>query len=158
MATRGVFQLKKLSIYYCEFGGSSRTIRQYIGDGHLIAWATDRPHINIEVIRRGNRHPYVHADYLTSTEKNSHQISVKNFDDVREIEAVLNQLANRSGRKISRITKNVLSDTPSIQGIWTPFLNLQHEEPFDVQFVDIPPVAAAGESIEEASHHTSYSN
>jgi hypothetical protein len=44
MATRGVFQLHKLSIYYCEHGGSSQMLRKYIASGRLSQWATDHPH------------------------------------------------------------------------------------------------------------------
>lgn len=143
MATRGVFQLQKLTLHYCEIGGSSRAIREYIGEGHLVAWATARPHIRVEVLRRQNRHPYVRADYLTNAKSNIHQISVKNLDSWEEVEAALDQLSNRSGRKIQKITKPIVTDTPSVQGIWTPFLNLQHEPAFDVQILEAPPPAPA---------------
>lgn len=146
MATRGVYQLKKLTLKYCEVGGSSRAMREFIGDGHLVQWATERPHINIEVQRRQNRHPVVHADYLTNTENYLHQVSVKNYESWEDVQAVLEQLSNRSGRKIKKITKPIVTDTPSIQGIWTPFLNLQHEPAFKVQFVDVPEKPAASES------------
>jgi len=147
MATRGVFQLRKLTLNYCEVGGSSRAMREYIGDGHLVAWATARPHVQIEVKRRQNRHPYVHADYLTSTKKNIHQVSVKSVDSWRDVEFVLDKLANRSGRKVKKFLKPIITQTPSIQGIWTPFLNLQTEPNFSVKFIDTPEKpAAASES------------
>ena len=138
MATRGIFQLRKLTLKYCEVGGSSRGIREYIGDGHLVKWATEHPHVNIEVVRRQNRHPVVHADYLTSPSDTKHQISVKNKEAWEDVEAVLDQLANRSGRKIKKTTVPVVTDTPSIQGVWTPFLNLHLEPSFKVEFLDAP--------------------
>ena len=38
MATRGVTQLQKLTLKYCEYGGSSRAMRDYIANGQLAAW------------------------------------------------------------------------------------------------------------------------
>ena len=146
MATRGIFQLRKLTLKYCEVGGSSRGIREYIGDGHLVKWATEHPHVNIEVVRRQNRHPVVHADYLTSPTETKHQISVKKKESWEDVDAILNQLANRSGRKIKKITMPVVTDTPSIQGVWTPFLNLQLESAFKVEILDAPEKLPTSES------------
>lgn len=125
MATRGVFQLKRLSVYYCEHGGSSRSIREFIANGRLSEWAAAHPHVDIHVNRRNGKHPYVHGDYKTAAAV--HQVSVKN-SSLNDIEDVLDMLHNRSGRKITKITKPVLTDTPSIQGVWTPFLNLSDTE------------------------------
>lgn len=135
MATRGVFQLSKVTLHYCEVGGSSRAMREYIGNGQLASWATSHPHVSIEVKRRNGHHPYVHADYLTNSKSVLHQVSVKNYESWDLVEEVLVMLSNRSGRKISKIIKPVLTDTPSIQGVWTPFLNLQHEPAFRVEIV-----------------------
>lgn len=44
MATRGVFQLRRLRLHYCEHGGSSRTLRDYIASGRLARWAEEHPH------------------------------------------------------------------------------------------------------------------
>ena len=35
MCTRGVFQLRKLSLYFCDFGGSSRGVRQALASQEL---------------------------------------------------------------------------------------------------------------------------
>jgi large subunit ribosomal protein L43 len=86
MATRGILQCTKLLLHYCEVGGSSRAIREYIGNGHLVAWAAAHPHIEIEVNRRNGHHPYVQADYLTKQKTNIHQVSVKNVEKWKEVE------------------------------------------------------------------------
>jgi large subunit ribosomal protein L43 len=135
MATRGVYQLRRLRLYYCEIGGSSKAIRDYIGNGKLVEWAKERPHVNIEVHRRNGNHPYIGADYL-SNGKTQHQITVRNAESWEKVQDVMNQLANRSGRKIKKITKDVITQTPSIQGVWTPFLNLQHEPVFHIEIID----------------------
>mmetsp|Transcript_4072 Transcript_4072/g.5353 ORF Transcript_4072/g.5353 Transcript_4072/m.5353 type:complete len:136 (+) Transcript_4072:147-554(+) len=128
MATRGIVQLQKLKLMYCEHGGSSRAIRDFISSD-LVPWANAHPSTEIQVIPRNGNHPYVQGEYLTKVTQ--HQVCVKNLT-VEDVQEVCDMLANRSGRKITKIVTPVLTDTPSCQGIWTPFLNLQHEEPFKV--------------------------
>ena len=132
MATRGVFQLKKLRLFYCEHGGSSRAIRDFLGSGKMIDWANEHPHVEIVVQIRNGKHPYVKSEYLTQAA--SHQICVKNSTP-KYIEEVLDKMNNRSGRKIKKLVKPVYTATPSIQGVWTPMLDLRHRT-FPVRFVE----------------------
>jgi large subunit ribosomal protein L43 len=133
MATRGVFQCQKLTMYYCEFGGSSQAVRDFLASGKLIQWAKERPHLAIQVRVRNGKHPNVRADYLTS-KRHAHQICLKsNKASSPDVVKVLNQLNNRSGRKITKLTKPVYSDTPSVQGVWTPSLNLHLMPKFPMQ-------------------------
>ena len=84
--------------------------------------------VDIHVTPRNGHHPYIQGNYKTcSTIK--HQVSVKNSESFRDIQQVLDMLHSRSGRKITKITTPVLTDTPSIQGVWTPFLSLAEEQP-----------------------------
>eukprot|EP00522_Entomoneis_paludosa_P007762 CAMPEP_0172443140 /NCGR_PEP_ID=MMETSP1065-20121228/3445_1 /TAXON_ID=265537 /ORGANISM="Amphiprora paludosa, Strain CCMP125" /LENGTH=142 /DNA_ID=CAMNT_0013193261 /DNA_START=94 /DNA_END=522 /DNA_ORIENTATION=- len=136
MATRGIVQLKKLILNYSEFGGSSRAMRAFLSEGHIIQWAEKHPETQIEVNVRNGRHPYVQGHYETRVTQ--HQVCVKNLEGPSDIREVCDMLANRSGRKITKIVAPVLTDTPSIQGIWTPFLNLQHETPFEVSIREPP--------------------
>lgn len=133
MATRGVFQLTKLRLNYCEFSGSSATVREYIGNGPLVAWARKNENVAIEVVVRNGKHPYLEAEYQSNTTQ--HQICLKNKADAKAVEKVFDTLRNRSGRKISKITQPIKTSTPSIQGVWTPFLNLQNEPKFKVQLM-----------------------
>jgi hypothetical protein len=66
MATRGVFQCKKLTLYYCEHGGSSQAARDYLNSKQLIQWAKDRPSVEIRVRVRNGKHPYIKAEYLSA--------------------------------------------------------------------------------------------
>jgi len=132
MATRGVFQLQKLRLYYCEHGGSSRAMRDYLGSGALVDWATEHPHVEIIVQPRNGHHPYINAAYKTQAV--AHQISVKNFDSPKDIAQVVDKLHNRSGRKIKKVKSNVVTATPSIQGVWSPMLDLR-DKPFSIRFV-----------------------
>ena len=132
MATRGINQLKKLSIRYCEHGGSSDAVRTYLQQSpHLINFANENPHISIVVKPRNGRHPYIQGEYVTGQSK---QICVKNTAEKR-IKEVISALRNTSGRKIVRLGGlAVRGDCPSIQGVWTPMLNLG-EKPFEINIV-----------------------
>jgi large subunit ribosomal protein L43 len=134
MATRGVFQLSTLRLYYCEHGGSSRAIREFLSNGRLTEWAVAHPHVDVEVKPRNGQHPFVEGDYKTMAA--AHQISVKNHEHWKYVQQTCDMLHSRSGRKITKITTPVLTDTPSIQGVWTPFLNLQAVPDFNVQIHD----------------------
>jgi len=133
MATRGVFQLQKLRLYYCEHGGSSRAIRDYLASGQLVDWACEHPNVEIIVQLRNGHHPFLRGEYKTQAA--AHQICVKNAAAPQVIQDTVEKLHNRSGRKIKKLTKPVYSTTPSIQGVWTPFLGLRTES-FPIQFVN----------------------
>jgi large subunit ribosomal protein L43 len=133
MATRGVFQCQKLTMFYCEHGGSSQTVRDFLASGKLIRWAKERPHLTIQVRVRNGKHPFVKADYLTS-KPHAHQVCLKSNQALSpDIRKVLDQLNNRSGRKITKFTKPVQTQTPSVQGVWTPALNLHLTPEFPMQ-------------------------
>lgn len=130
MATRGVVQLKKLIITYCEHSGSSRGVREFLAT-KVVHWAENHPETQVEVVTRNGygKHPFIQGEYISKVVQ--HQVCVKNLE-IKDIWDTCSMLANRSGRKITKINNPVLTDTPSCQGIWTPYLNLQQEPPFEV--------------------------
>jgi len=62
MAVRGVYQLKEVLFRYCDIGGSSRGIREYI-QTTLIPFSESNPQINFKVAIKRNRHPCITASY-----------------------------------------------------------------------------------------------
>ena len=133
MATRGIQQLRKLRIRYCEVGGSSATVRDYLKNSpHLINFATENPHVDIIVKSRNGHHPYIQGEYVTGQSK---QICVKNTTEKRILE-VMGMLRNTSGRKIQQLGGlAVRGDCASVQGVWTPMLNLGGTQ-FDIVVED----------------------
>ena len=128
MATRGIKQLQKLHVVFCEHGGSSTPVREYIKSAKIVQFAVDNPTVEVIASLRNGHHPYVKADYLTGFSK---QVCVKN-EPVERIEIVVAMLNNSSGRKITKIGSPIKTDTPSVQGIWTPMLDIA-QKPFQVQ-------------------------
>ena len=80
---------------------------------------------------RPGKHPYVRGEYLTG---NSKQECVKN-QPVSEIRKALERLNNSSGRKLVKFEKPVITQTPSVQGVWTPMLDI-YKEQWDVRIVE----------------------
>lgn len=131
MATRGIKQLVKLRVVFCEHGGSSTSVRDYISHGNIITFAKKNPTVEVIAQLRNGKHPYIKAEYRTG---NSKQVCVKN-ETIERIEDVVELLNNSSGRKITKITKPVRTQTPSVQGVWTPMLDIANE-PFSIKFVE----------------------
>ena len=132
MATRGVFQLTKLKIVYCEHGGSSKHVREFLTSGKVLEWAAAHPSVEVDVLVRNGKHPYVQGEYLTGPSK---QIGVKN-EDISWLRKAMNMLFNSSGRKIKKLDQPVITATPSIQGIWSPMLDLGHAPYENIKIVE----------------------
>jgi large subunit ribosomal protein L43 len=64
MCTRGVFQLRKLSVYFCDFGGSSAGVRKVLMSPQLKEFMTANEHIEFNFIVKRNYHPFVTGAYI----------------------------------------------------------------------------------------------
>jgi large subunit ribosomal protein L43 len=126
MATRGIKQLKHLHIVYCEHGGSSSNIRQYISShtSKIITFCQSNPTVQVLTKLRNGKHPYIKADYVTGYSK---QVCIKN-EPVGRITKVIQMLNDSSGRKITKIGGPIKTQTPSVQGVWTPMLDIANKE------------------------------
>jgi len=131
MATRGVKQLQTLRIAYCNHGGSSESVREYIASGKIVEFAKENPTVNVIGELRNGKHPYIKAEYLTGFHK---QICVKN-ESLRRIQEVIQMLNNSSGRKIKPIEASTQTDKPSVQGIWTPMLDIVQKN-FKIEMIN----------------------
>jgi len=131
MATRGVKQLLKLRLVYCEHGGSSRSIRDYLSSRKVIDFASVNPSVQVIAQLRNGKHPYVKAEYLTGSDK---QVCIKN-ETMERVERVVQMLNDTSGRKITKINGPVRTHKPTIQGVWTPMLDIANTK-FDIEMVE----------------------
>ncbi|KAI9598730.1 thioredoxin-like protein [Syncephalis fuscata] len=111
-----VLQCRKLVFQYCEKSGSSRGINEYLKT-HLIPFAKENPQIEILVTPRPAKHPIIRGYYLNGREK---IVCVRNTEPKRIAETV-QLLRDTSGMKVKVFKKPVISDTPSVRGIWSPF-------------------------------------
>lgn len=63
MATKGVWQLKQVTIRYCQHGGSSRYVRQLLSDERFVKFVEENPQVQFETELKGARHPVLIGDY-----------------------------------------------------------------------------------------------
>ena len=64
MANRGVPQLKYLRLYFCDFGGSSQGVRQFLQSQESVEYMEKNPHVKLEIYMRRGKHPYLSSTYL----------------------------------------------------------------------------------------------
>mmetsp|Transcript_18320 Transcript_18320/g.38118 ORF Transcript_18320/g.38118 Transcript_18320/m.38118 type:complete len:132 (+) Transcript_18320:213-608(+) len=129
MATHGKRQLLRLTLSYCPYGGSSNGIKTVIKD-YLRPIALANPDLEIAVETRGGRHPFVRGEYLTGWDKT---IGVKNEDPAKIVDKIT-MLNESSGRKLTKFTKPVYEKRMSVQGRWTPGLDIK-DDVFEVKEV-----------------------
>jgi len=112
MCTRGVWQLNKLVVRYCEHSGSSQGVRAWLTN-QLVPYAKANPQIQFVAFRRPAKHPVVVGEYLTDGTKS---LSLKGCS-WQQVQMRIDYL--RDSRPI-RLRKwaRPFRVTPSVQGGW----------------------------------------
>jgi len=114
MARYGGWTMRKLTVAYCEFSGSSRGAREFV-ETMLPAFKQKFPQYEVATEIRKGKHPYVRGDYVKGIPR---IVGVKNLP-VDEIEFHVKNLRRHTNDKATHLKKRVLTKTPSIQGKWT---------------------------------------
>ena len=93
MSIRGVWQLLRLNVNYCDHSGSSRHVRAFVRSG-LTEYAAEYPHAEVtSTVRRGH-HPHVTAHFRNGNEKT---VDLRNKTE-EEIKFQLYYLFNAKGK------------------------------------------------------------
>ena len=124
-----VLPCKRITMTYCNFGGSSAGMRDFLRM-RLAKFAQQHPGVEIRVLEKPGKHPVITGEYATPNAamnagslKNGNatkQICVRKWN-IDVIENKLNILLNSSGKKLSKPKHTVVSENPSVRGIWSPF-------------------------------------
>ena len=121
MSLKGIKQLKELKVLYSDLDGSSKGIREWMRTS-LLSLATNNPELLITTEKKRSVHPYLRGIYING---NTKTICVRNKEP-DEINDFAMFLRNQIGRRMNTTgyKKPVLSNRPSIQGVWHEKLNL----------------------------------
>lgn len=105
----------KITVQYCNWGGSSSGMREILKAGKLNEIASNKPHLFFEIVKRQG-HPKLEFHYNNDTTKN---IEVRNLSP-SEIITKIQEFSQNSGNALSKFNQRVLSMNESVRGIWSP--------------------------------------
>lgn len=111
-------QLQRVTVLFDKARSDSAGAREFIQED-LLDFASKYPGIVVYLQPKRNKAPYIIAEYLNGREASVH---ISNFNRI-EVNQWMNYLRCRSGEPIYELMKMWRTETPSIQGIWHPFLN-----------------------------------
>lgn len=120
-----VLPCKRITMTYCNFGGSSAGMREFLRL-RLSKFAKQYPEVEFKVVEKVGQHPVLKGEYSTpnatsdSSKDAFKQICVRKWN-IDVIENKLKLLINSSGKKLSKPKHTVVSTNPSVRGIWSPF-------------------------------------
>lgn len=64
MSIAGVRQLKVLTIRFCQYGGSSRGVRDFL-TSRLAQFKEENPTLTVNVVAKNGQHPILIGEYRT---------------------------------------------------------------------------------------------
>ena len=77
MCSRGIYQLERFRLHFCDFGKSSNGVRELLKSQELTQFLDKNPQIKLDLIVQRGKHPCVYGQYINGYEKS---ISLRNND------------------------------------------------------------------------------
>ncbi|KNE61023.1 hypothetical protein AMAG_06783 [Allomyces macrogynus ATCC 38327] len=110
-------QIKRIVFNYCERSGSSRGLIDFF-QRDLVQFAEAHPHVEMVVHPRPSKHPLVKGTFISGRQK---VLCVKNMSskEIQEHIKLLTEAADAHAKPA--IKGGVVSSTPAVRGIWSPF-------------------------------------
>nr|CAD7402119.1 unnamed protein product [Timema cristinae] len=131
---RVVMQLQRITFKFCKNHGASRGIREFL-ETDLIDFSKNNPGIVVYVKPRRHRSPNLTVEYCKYSKVTNSRIEMNGERQVvnchnfsrEEVSKWVTLLRTQSGNPTIRYRKLWHTDSPSIQGPWTPFTNRRPE-------------------------------
>ncbi|ODV77918.1 uncharacterized protein CANTADRAFT_96584 [Suhomyces tanzawaensis NRRL Y-17324] len=105
----------RISLQYCNWGGSSTGLRELLKTGRLDKLASEKKGIFFDINKK-NGHPTASFHYNNDTIKT---VEIANLKP-SEILAKIDEHSQRSGNDLFKFNHKVLSINDSVRGIWSP--------------------------------------
>ena len=64
MSNRGIRQLKNVRLYFCDFGGSSVGVRDFMKSESIKNYVDTNTHLNLDIFMKRGYHPYMSSTYI----------------------------------------------------------------------------------------------
>jgi len=139
---RFVLQCQRMTIKFCKAHGGSNGVREFI-ECHLVDFARNNPGVVVYLKPRRHRSPVVVAEYLNGGRE---WLPLENMKK-EEVAKWLEVLRTSAGYGEMHYRSYHHTDTPSIQGAWTPFVHKSPEQNLatfpqeDINPANMPPSA-----------------
>lgn len=130
MVSRGIRQLQRINVFYCDIGGSSKTLREVLKSERLFNYVKDLPSVKFEFFIKRNIHPRLVAEYANGYSKT---VCIRKYTE-DEIFRQLFYYKNEGGHSPYKHGGNgVITFKPSIQGpyknnLWQTYPQHKMEE------------------------------
>lgn len=111
-----VVPCKRVTLTYCNFGGSSEGMRTFLRQ-KLQTVASANPGVEFKVVHKPGSHPVISGEYTSGAAK---QICVRKWN----ADVIQNKLAvvlNSNGARARKPQNSVESQNESVRGVWSPF-------------------------------------
>uniref|UniRef100_A0A1B6MVF2 Large ribosomal subunit protein mL43 n=1 Tax=Graphocephala atropunctata TaxID=36148 RepID=A0A1B6MVF2_9HEMI len=118
---RYVCQLQRITLKFCKTHGGSKGMREFI-ETDLIDFARTNPGVVVYLKPRRFRVPCLWAEYLNGGEE---YIGTNNMSK-EEIARWIHWMRTKSGYQDMRYLSYWHTDSPTVQGVWSPFT---HRDP-----------------------------
>ena len=106
-----------MKLQYCDWGGSSKGVRELLSKNELDVFLQQNPSINFAAYIRTGSHPCFHTEYINGWHCS---IPLRNLQPEEVMEMLLKARNQFGQRAIPHSGPKVISGNPSIQGIWKP--------------------------------------
>lgn len=144
MCSRGVYQLKRIQLQFCDYGGSSKGVRALLESEQLQAFLKENPQIDFKVIMRRGFHPFAHSVYINGFIKD---VPLRNYSEAEVLEK-FQKVRDSFGRKaLTKTGEGVYGVKKSVQGPWRA--NMWNNYPsHELERIRIPPTFSEKFTVE----------
>ena len=105
----------KITVQYCNWGGSSTGMRQLLKSGQMNSVAANKKSVFFEIEKQSG-HPTLKFHYNNDVIK---EVPVANLN-AGEIVKKIQEYSQRSGAPLLKYNHKVLSINDSVRGVWSP--------------------------------------
>ncbi|KAI9295418.1 hypothetical protein K502DRAFT_364993 [Neoconidiobolus thromboides FSU 785] len=118
-----VVQCNRLVLSYCESGGSSKGVSNFVKQ-YLVPFAKQNPETEVIIKHQPWKHPKIEARYNCGTVR---EVEIPNFKPKEILTKFQALQSSQGGKEVDFSKRRVLSTNESVRGMWSPFHAAPHK-------------------------------